>query len=336
MKALMLKAVRTLALEEVPVAPVGPRGVKIRVRRVGFCGTDHSTFTGAYPVPGKYPLFIGHEIAGVVEEVGKSVTDVAPGQLVVTNPVSYCGDCYRCRNGQQHYCEKLYDLWKPNGGFSEYVVADRQQVFTIPAGITPDQAAFTEPVSVCVHCMDMAEMRPGMSVGILGGGPMGLILLQLAIRGGAAFTLLSEPVESKRKLAKKLGADVVVDPSKDDLIMKTLEATSFRGFDLVIEASGNAKAAGQAFEIAGQKAVIFYFAVYPTDFTVPMSPFTMYLKELTVKGVFFSPYAFPRAINMLPRLELDSLISHRFPLAEAYKAFEAHERGDTVKIMIEC
>jgi (R,R)-butanediol dehydrogenase/meso-butanediol dehydrogenase/diacetyl reductase/L-iditol 2-dehydrogenase len=148
--------------------------------------------------------------------------------------------------------------------------------------------------------------------------------------------MVSEPVASKRELAKKLGADLVVDPARDDVIMTSVTATSFRGFDLVIEASGSPQASKQVFEIAGQKAVIFYFAVYPTDFTVPMSPFTLYLKELTVKGVFFSPYAFPRAINMLPKLDLDALITHRFTLEESHKAFGAHETGEAVKIIIDC
>jgi 2-desacetyl-2-hydroxyethyl bacteriochlorophyllide A dehydrogenase len=336
MKALMLKAIRDLELMDVPVASVGPRDVKIRVAECGLCGTDHSVYTGSLVLPGSFPFYMGHELSGIVQEVGPEVKDIAVGQMVVTNPVRYCGDCYRCRNGQQHYCERLFELWKPNGGFSEFVVADRQQVFTVPGGITPEVAAFTEPVSVCIHCIDMADIKPGMTVAITGAGPIGLILLQLVQRAGASLVLMSEPVAVKRELAIRLGADVVLDPAKDDVIAKGFEATGFKGFDVVIEASGNPTAANQALSLTGMKSTFFFFAVYPADFTIPISPFIMYTKEMTIKAVFFSPYTFPRAINMLKKLDLVSLISHRFALGEAHKAFAAHETGDAVKIMVHC
>ncbi len=336
MKALMLKGIRDLALMDVPVASVGPRDVKIRVAECGLCGTDHSVYAGTLVLPGSFPFYMGHELSGIVEEVGPDVKDIAVGQLVVTNPVRYCGDCYRCRNGQQHYCERLFELWKPNGGFSEFVVADRQQVFAVPDGIKPDVAAFAEPVSVCIHCIDMAGIKSGMAVAITGAGPIGLILMQLARLSGASLIFVTEPVASKRKLAQKLGADVVVDPTKDDVIGKGFEATGYKGFDVVIEASGNAAAANEALGITGMKSTLFFFAVYPADFTIPISPFTMYTKEMTIKAVFFSPYTFPRAINMLGKLDLVSLISHRFKLADAHKAFDAHETGEAVKVMVNC
>ncbi len=336
MKALLLKNVRDVSVEDVPVAPVEPTGVKIRVKRGLVCGTDHSMYAGTFPVPGEYPFFIGHELSGIVEEVGSEVRDIIPGQMVVSNPVKYCNECYRCRNGQQHYCERLVELWRPNGGFSEYIVVDSQQVFPVPAGVSLDQAAFAEPVSVCVHCLDMADIKPGMSVAITGGGPIGLILLQLAIRSGAALTLVSEPVSSKREMAKKLGADVVVDPLAEDIQQAASEATCGRGFDVVIEASGNAQAVQDAYNITGSKATLFYFAVYPMDLTLPLSLFMLYFKELTIKGVFFSPYSFPRALNMLPKLQLDSLITHRLPLERSAEAFELYESGKPIKILIEC
>jgi (R,R)-butanediol dehydrogenase/meso-butanediol dehydrogenase/diacetyl reductase len=336
MKALMLRGIRDVALMDVPEAPVGPRDVKIKVAECGFCGTDHSVYAGTLVLPGSFPFYTGHELSGTVVAVGQEVKDVSVGQMVVTNPVRYCGDCYRCRNGQQHYCEKLFELWNPNGGFSEFVVADRQQVFAVPEGITQEVAAFTEPVSVCVHCIDMADIRPGMTVAITGAGPIGLILLQLVQRAGASLVFMTEPVASKRKLAEKLGADVVVDPTKEDVITRGFEATGFKGFDVVIEASGNAAAANQALGLTGMKSTLFLFAVYPADFTIPVSPFIMYTKEMTIKAVFFSPYTFPRSINMLKKLDLVPLISHRFRLADAHKAFEVHETGDAVKIMVNC
>lgn len=334
MKALMLDSIRNASLHDVPVADVGPRDIKIRVKSCGVCGTDHSVYAGSLILPGEFPFYTGHELSGTVEEIGSQVNDISVGDVVTTNPVRYCGDCYRCRTGQQHYCERLAELWKPNGGMSEFVVADRQQVFVVPEGIGFDVAAFAEPVSVCLHCIDMAEIKPGMSVAITGAGPIGLILLQLAIRSGASFTLISEPDKKKRAIAEKLGADVTVDPTTDDLVTRTFEVTNNRAFDVVIEASGNSEAAAQAMAITGMKSTLFWFSVYPMDLLIPVSPFIMYTKELTIKAVFFSPYTFPRTINLLPKLELESLISHHVPLDESPGIFDLYESGTAIKIMV--
>jgi 2-desacetyl-2-hydroxyethyl bacteriochlorophyllide A dehydrogenase len=336
MKALMLNGVRDVSLHEVPVAPVTPRSVKIRVKRCGLCGTDHSKYVGKVFLPGKFPFFLGHEISGIVQEVGAEVTDIAPGQMVSVNTVRFCGDCYRCRNGQENYCERLVALWSPNGGFSEYVVLDRQQVFVIPEEITLDQAAFVEPVAVCVHCIDMAEIKPGMSVAITGAGSVGLILLQMAIRAGASFTLVSEPSETKRGLAKKFGADIVIDPTKEDVVAKGFAVTNFRGFDVVIEASGNPAAAPQAFALTGPRATLFYLAVFPIDFNMPVNLYTIYAKEMTIKGVFLAPYSFPRAISLLPKLDVDCLISHHVSLEDSPTIFELYDRPDAIKILVDC
>jgi len=334
MKALMLDGIRKTSLHDVPVADVGPRDIKIRVKSCGMCGTDHSVYAGSLVLPGEFPFYTGHELSGTVEEIGSEVDDISVGDVVTTNPVRYCGDCYRCRTGQQHYCERLAELWKPNGGMSEFVVADRQQVFVVPEGVGFDAAAFAEPVSVCLHCIDMAEIRPGMSVAITGAGPIGLILLQLAVRAGAAFVLVSEPDKKKRALAEKLGADVTIDPTKEDLVSKAFEVTNNRAFDVVIEASGNTEAATQALAITGMKSTLFWFSVYPMDLTIPVSPFIMYTKELTIKGVFFSPYTFPRTISLLPKLDLESLISHHVSLDESPGIFDLYESGKAIKIMV--
>jgi (R,R)-butanediol dehydrogenase/meso-butanediol dehydrogenase/diacetyl reductase/L-iditol 2-dehydrogenase len=228
------------------------------------------------------------------------------------------------------------ELWNPNGGFSEYAVFDRQQVFCLPDGVTADQGAFVEPLAVCIHCINMADIRPGMSVAVTGGGSIGLLLLQLAIRSGASLTMITEPSPVKRELAKKLGADIVIDPTTEDPVAKTFEVTGNRGFDVVIEASGNAEAAAQAFAMTGPKAMLFYFAVFPVDFTMPVNLYTVYAKEMTIKGVFLAPYAFPQAVELLPKLDVDSLISHTVKLSDSPSIFELYEREDAVKIMVDC
>jgi D-arabinose 1-dehydrogenase-like Zn-dependent alcohol dehydrogenase len=132
MKALLLKGIRELAVEDVSVAPVGPKDVKIRVKRGLFCGTVHSMFTGAYLPPGNSPFFIGHEIAGWWKRSGQGMKDLAHGQTVVSNPVDYFHECYKCRIGQEHFGERLIENYHPMGSFSAYIVVHRGQVHAIP------------------------------------------------------------------------------------------------------------------------------------------------------------------------------------------------------------
>ncbi len=191
-----------------------------------------------------------------------------------------------------------------------------------------------EPVSVAVHAIDQARVRTGSSVAVCGGGPIGLLCLEMAIQAGAARTLLSEPIAEKRALAKKLGADVVVDPFKEDIIEVGKKLTDGRGFDVVIDASGNVKAAKQCIFLADNKGTILWAAVYGKDVEIGVPPFLMYAKELTITSTFVSPYSFPRALAMLPKLELKSLITDIVPLKDIKKAFELHKAGKSIKILI--
>jgi threonine dehydrogenase-like Zn-dependent dehydrogenase len=171
-------------------------------------------------------------------------------------------------------------------------------------------------------------------VAISGAGPIGLLILELALRAGASKVLVSEPVAEKRQLAKKLGADAVVDPLKEDLQAVGRELTEGRGFDTVVEASGNLGAAKQAVYLADKCGTIVWAAVYPYDAEIPVNPFYMYANELTIRSVFISPYSFERAMNLLPKLELKPIISEIIPLQDVEKAFELHKKGKFVKILI--
>ena len=195
--------------------------------------------------------------------------------------------------------------------------------------------SFLEPVSVAIHAIDIAGIRPGSTVAISGAGPIGLLCLQVALRAGAARVMVSEPVPGKREVAKKLGADVVVDPLKEDLLAAGKKLTEGRGFDTVIEASGNLGAAKQAISLADNGGTIVWAAVYPKDSEIAVPPFLMYAKELTIRCVWISPYSFPRALNLLSKLELKPLITDIVPLKDIKKAFELHKTGKSIKILVQ-
>lgn len=334
MKAAVWKKKGVLEVDEAPIPEVGDDEVKVKVEYCAICGSDPHIVSGVLPVA-RPPRIIGHEMSGTVVEVGKNVKKVKVGDRVSANPVRYCGSCYYCRNGQEHYCLKLAEFF-PQGAFAEYIVWHEQQMFKLPDVISFEEGTFTEPVSVTLHGIDIANVRPGNSLALLGAGPIGLLLLQLALKAGVTMTLVSEPIASKRKLAQELGADIVVDPNSEDLWQVSRKATEYRGFDTVIEASGAAAAANEAMNLAKNCGTVVYFAVYPMNFSIPLKPFDLYAHELTLKGVFMSPYTFPRSIDLLPHLELKKLITDTFPLEEINKAFELHETGEPVKILIKC
>jgi (R,R)-butanediol dehydrogenase/meso-butanediol dehydrogenase/diacetyl reductase/L-iditol 2-dehydrogenase len=232
----------------------------------------------------------------------------------------------------EHFCRRGSGA---SGSFAEFAVYPESAVYILPDDISLEIGALLEPVSIAVHTIDIANIRPGGTVAISGAGPIGLLCLEVALKAGAARALVSEPVAEKRALAKKLGADVTVDPFNENLEEIGKKLTEGRGFDTVIEASGNVKAARQAINLADNCGTIVWAAVYPKDMEIGVPAFYMYAKELTIRSVFVSPYCFPRAFNLLSKLELKPLITDIVPLKDIMRAFELHKKGKSIKILVQ-
>jgi (R,R)-butanediol dehydrogenase/meso-butanediol dehydrogenase/diacetyl reductase/L-iditol 2-dehydrogenase len=230
-----------------------------------------------------------------------------------------------------HFCERVNNF---SGVMADYAVFPEGIVFPLPDDLPLDVGAFLEPVSVAVHVIDRAQMKIGDSVIITGGGPVGLLILQLAIKAGASKVLLTEPVAEKRKLAKQLGADVVVDPLKEDLLAISNKLTNNRGFNVCIEVTGIPAIARQLILLAEGCGTVVWVGTYPSGSDAPVPLDYMYSKELSIHSVRLAPYSFSRAVQMLPKLELKPLISV-YPLQEAIRAFEAHKTGKEVKVMLQ-
>jgi 2-desacetyl-2-hydroxyethyl bacteriochlorophyllide A dehydrogenase len=334
MRAAVLKSAGVIKVENVPEPEPGPDEVKVKIAYCGICGTDPEIVEGRFVPPEwtadtiKIP---GHEASGTVVAVGKNVKNFKVGQQVACNFRSPCGACYYCRSRMENFCESPVPA---SGSFAEYAVYPVSAVYALPHNISLEVGAFLEPVSVAVHIVDLANIYPGSSVAVLGGGPIGLLALQLAIRAGAVKTLLSEPVQEKRDLALKLGATLTIDPLHENLEEVGKRLTDGRGFRTVIEASGKIGVARQAVSLADKGGTIVWAAVYPSDARVEVPPFYMYQNELTIRSVFLSPYCFPRSLDLLPALDIKSLTTNIIPLSEIAKAFEIHKQGKSVKILI--
>ncbi len=290
---------------------VGPKDVLIRVKACGVCGTDVHIYEGdkgaAEVTP---PTILGHEFAGIVEAVGEEVREYQPGDRVCVDPNCYCGTCTPCRNGVAHYCEHMIGYGTTmDGGFAEFCAVDVRQVYRLGDHTTFEQGAMTEPVACCLHGIDMCGIGPGSQVVVIGGGMIGLLMLQLARLSGAAKVALLEPVAEKRQVAQKLGADVCIDPLKQD-VKAELGKAGLSWVNTVIECVGRPSTIEQAIDIAGNKAVVMMFGLTKPDETISVKPFEIFKKELELKASYINPYTQKRALDLIDagRIDVSSMI----------------------------
>ena len=311
MKSAVFYGKHDLRVEEHEMPKVGPKDVLIQVKACGVCGTDVHIYEGdkgaAEVTP---PTILGHEFSGVIAEVGSEVTNYKAGDRVCIDPNCYCGACEPCRNGVVHYCEHMIGYGTTvNGGFAEYCAVNERLVYKLGDNTSFEQGAMTEPVACCLHGMDMCEIRPGHQVVVIGGGMIGLLMLQLSRLAGAAKVALLEPVESKREVGKKLGADICIDPIHED-VKARLKEEGMTWVNTVIECVGRPSTIEQAIDIAGNKAVVMMFGLTKPDETISVKPFEIFRKELVLKASYINPYTQKRALDLIDsgRLDVSSMV----------------------------
>lgn len=308
--------------------------VKVRISYASICGSDIHTVKGEaddHFASMPKPIIMGHEASGIVTEVGKGATakGLKPGDKVTYYYNTYCGKCYFCRNGQEQFCTNVVCR---DTAMTEYMVLSEQQVFKLPDDVDLKKACLIEPVSVCLHGIDMAHIKVGDKVAISGGGGIGLIMLQLAKFSGAAKLTLIEPVTSKHALAKKLGARYAFDPVHQDVTAECMNVTDGLGYDVVIETSGSPRACQPAYDMLSRGGLLEFFALYP-GVKYPLDLFDLWIREARICGVFQSPYMFPRAIEAFKLIDLDDFVDYVFAPEDCEKAFEEQMTGKPVKVI---
>ena len=318
--------------------------VKIQIKYAGVCGSDLHIYRNELDflfddLESTIGHAMGHEASGVVVEVGPKATikGLKPGDKVTYYFNEHCGSCYYCRNGQEQFCDHMRVT---QTAMADYLVVGEQSVYKLPESVSLEKGALIEPISVCQHGIDMIQhLIPGRSVAINGGGAMGLILLQLAQRSGGTNLTLIEPIESKRKIAESLGAMHTFDPYSTDLAAMAKELNDGRGFDVVIEASGNVKAVPGAYSMVGKGGALeFFAALYQHDYDFPMNLLQAFFNEVTIiGGVMQSPYMFPRSLALATVMDLDALLVDGciFQAEQFQEAFDAQSQGKTIKSLIQ-
>jgi len=329
---------KTFETREMELPPLGPRDVLVRNEAAGVCGTDVHIYHGdkgsADVTP---PVVLGHEYSGIVEAVGSEVTTVKVGDPVTIDPNMYCGQCPACRMGKKQNCHHLVAVGVNfNGGFAEYSVVPEQQAFLLAPGVSLEEGAMTEPLACCLHGIDRIAIQPGESVCVIGGGAIGLMMVQLARLAGATFVALSEPVAMRREIGLSLGADYAFDPLSEDPAAAIAARLGGEGVDVVIECVGNTKATAQAFEIAGKGGRIMLFSVPSAGATSPLPLSDVFSKELTIYGSLINPDTHQRAVNLINsgRIKVAPLITHRLPLNKVEEAILTQQGNESIKVLV--
>jgi L-iditol 2-dehydrogenase len=249
---------------------------------------------------------------------------------VACEPNYGCGACEACRLGRVSQCAHAVRV----GGFAERVVLPRHCVHPLPEGLDPRTAALAEPAACCLEGLEMARLRRGATVLVIGGGIMGLLTLALARARGAGLTLLSDPLASRREAARELGADVVVDPAVDDLPGIVDRETGSRGVDLACEAVGKPELVAAAARLTRPRGVVQLVGVCPKGSTLPVDLFDFHFRELTLTGAYGRGTAFRRVLPLLTRIGAARLVTDHYPLERITEAFAHAAAGRGLKTAI--
>ena len=339
MTAAVLYGPGDLRVESRPVPELRADHVTVLVGFCGICGTDLHYWDGwrfdAWLRNFDQPWVLGHEFTGIVASVGPGVDDLGVGQAVVADPWTACGECRMCARGQDNFCENKH--WLDQGGaWAEYVVADRHNLFPLPATVDPAVATLTEPLACVLRGYDRITPHASDRVFIAGAGPIGLLTVQVAKHMGAAHVVVSEPQATRRAIASELGADTVLDPTRDDVGQAVRDLTCGLGADLTIEAAGVNPAFRACLDTVRESGTILVLSVGNPATTFELRPFDLFAHELQIVGSNTRLKTFQRALDLIPSLHLDPIITHRFPLAEAERAVRTAKAGQGAKVLLDC
>ncbi|MCJ1224880.1 hypothetical protein MMC12_001527 [Toensbergia leucococca] len=350
MKALRFHGQKDIRLDEVDVPTCGKGQVKIKPAFVGICGTDlHEYLGGAnimpttpHPITGEsVPLTLGHEFSGVVEEVGEGIDDLKVGARIVVQPIIYDGTCGACKEGLINCCDNngFVGLSGWGGGLSEHVVVPRASVYEIPEGVSMEVGALVEPLAVAWHAVNISPLKEGDSVLVLGGGPIGLAVIQSLKARGVGKIIVSEIAPRRKEFAKQFGADYVLDPSKENIVARVLEICNGQGVNVAFDAAGVQAGLDQAILAIRARGTLVNIAIWEKSAAMNMK--ALVFRERHYMGVAtYVKGDFQDVIDALAsgQLKPDAMITRKIKLDKVEeKGFKAliHDKDNHVKILIE-
>ena len=334
MRAVIIDAPTKIRVGSIPDPTPQPDELVIRVGACGICGTDLHIVDGDSPLV-RYPVVPGHEFAGEVVAVGTHVAqsrdDVKVGTRVAIQPNIYCHHCEFCRTGHENLCLNYTAVGVTiNGGFAEYVSVPAAYAYVLPDMMTIREAALIEPVSCAVHGMHSLAPKSGDTFLIVGAGTMGLLLLQLATRGGASRVTVVDVNTQRLALAEQLGATRTQTDIKSLLVDEPL------GFDCVIDATGVPSVIEAAFAVVKRGGKFMVFGVAPQEARISLSPFRIYNEEIKIVGSMAVLFSFQAALDLISGGIIDTraMLTAALPLEDFPTALTMVRHGEGVKTQI--
>ena len=336
MRAVVINAPGSIRMESVADPAPRPGEVLVRVGACGICGTDLHILDGDSPLA-RYPVIPGHEFAGEVVALGSEFAardgevPITIGSRVAIEPNLYCGHCELCRTGRENLCLNYAALGvTTDGAIAQYVSVPRAKAYVLPDTISFREAALIEPVSCAVHGMHRLQPKSGDTVLIVGAGTMGLLLLQLAVRGGASRVIMVDINTQRLARAEKLGAMRTYSDIKQAL---KDEPT---GFDCVVDATGVPAVVESAFMGVKRGGKLMVFGVAPNDGRISLSPFRIYNDEITILGSMAVLFSFQAALDLIRAgvINTEAMLTTAFPLEDFSSALDLVRRGEGVKTQI--
>ncbi|MFC9499665.1 zinc-dependent alcohol dehydrogenase family protein [Streptomyces sp. NPDC056975] len=327
MKAAVIESVGKAVVTEVPDPTPGPRDVVVEVAACGLCGTDLHILQGEFAPT--LPVVPGHEFAGVVVGLGRDVREVSLGDRVAVDPSLYCYECRYCRSGHNNLCERWAAIGVTTaGGAARYAVAPVANCVRLPDHVRTEDAALIEPLSCAVRGYDVLNSRLGSHVLIYGSGTMGLMMLELAKRTGAASVDVVDLNADRLATARKLGVSGA-GANADELDRP-------QGWDVVIDATGNAGAIQDGLERVAKAGTFLQFGVADYATRVSIDPYRIYNQEITITGSMAVLHSYERAAELFAGgvLDPDVFISDRLPLDAYPQALDQFASGVGRKIVV--
>ena len=329
-----------MEIRELEEPRTGPDQVKIEIKGTGICGSDIHVYHEAIAIPMRLPVVTGHEMAGVVTEIGKDVQGISLGEKVTTETtVTTCGKCLYCRTGYYQLCaeRRVLGYWF-NGGFTNYTVVPAIRIHKLPENVDFLSGALTEPLACCVHGVtDLTGITSGDFVVVSGPGTLGLINVQLAKGEGAIVMAVGTSVDGPRlKLAKELGADYTLNVEKEDPVAAVKDLTEGYGADVLLECSGAAAAVDPGMQMLRKQGKYTQFGLFGKKIEVNFE--AMANKEIKATGVFSHKWtAWRKAIQYMAmgKVKTRPLVTDVMPITNWQKGFEKFEKKDGLKIVLQ-
>jgi len=348
MKAVVTYGPEDYRLEEVPTPQAGPGEVVIKVDHAGVCASDVKCFTGAHHFwgPGgacQPPIIAGHEFAGEVVELGEGAGEkhgLAVGDFAVSEQIIPCGECRYCATGKYWLCREslIYGFkQKTPGSWAEYMkFPANARCYRLPEGISRTAAAAIEPLACSIHAVQRAQIQLGDVVVIAGAGTLGLGMVGVAKLLNPSLLISIDPKDYRLDVAKKLGADLTLNPDREDVVAKVKELTDGYGCDVYINATGYPESVLPGLQMLRKLGTFVEYGVFRQPATIDWTIIGDQ-KELNILGAHLAPYTFPLAIDYVMRgwIDVSPIVTHELPLEDYEKALHmVYEAKESIKVLL--